>query len=238
MTSSPLRSVGPSGKDPVRGIFTLPNQITISRLFLSLVFFILVALFDQIYGPFRVPFPPIPTGGLIILDISIGVFILAAATDWVDGHLARKWKMVSTFGRIADPFVDKVFICGSFIFLIEISPLVQPWFVVVIVVREFLVSGLRSFLESRGVPFGAGWGGKLKMGFQSITIPFVILYRANFPDSRPLRYLVIALLAATLLLTVTSTVEYVDRAIRLLRSNPEPASGEGAAGPGEGPPGA
>ena len=125
--------------------------------------------------------------------------------------------MISTFGRIADPFVDKVFICGSFIFLIPITPLVQPWYVVVIIMREFLVSGLRSFLEARGVEFGAGFGGKLKMIFQSITIPVVIFYRANLPDTRPVRFVVIGFLAVTLFFTVSSTVEYVRRAVAILR---------------------
>ena len=89
---------------------------------------------------------------------------------------------------------------------------------VVIIVREFLVSGLRSFIEARGVAFGAGPGGKLKMVFQSATVPIVILYRARFDDSANMRFLVIGLLAATLVLTVTSTVEYVWRAVKLLRN--------------------
>src|ERR1041385_340413 len=170
MTSSPSLFPRSQGTDPLGGppIFNLPNQITIARLILSVVFFVLLALFDQVYGPFKIPFPPLPAGGLALLDVAIGVFILTAATDFLDGYLARKWGMVSAFGRIADPFVDKVFICGSFIFLIAISPLVQPWLVVVIIMREFLVSGLRSFLESRGIPFGAALGGKMKMVVQSI----------------------------------------------------------------------
>jgi CDP-diacylglycerol--glycerol-3-phosphate 3-phosphatidyltransferase len=222
-------------------VFNLPNQITIARLILSVVFFVLLGLFDQNYWRYvefprwlealtnnRAIFhqedwrfigqpPPLNTEGTIFLNAAIAVFILAAASDFLDGYLARKWKMISTFGRIADPFVDKVFICGSFIFLIPISPLVQPWFVVVIIMREFLVSGLRSFLEARGVAFGAGLGGKLKMVLQSIAIPAVLFYRANTPDSRPMKYLVIVLLAGTLFFTVSSTVEYVRRAVALLR---------------------
>ena len=131
MTSSPDIS-NPKPNDPSAPrshgkIFNLPNQITLSRLFISIVFFVILGLFDQIYGPFKFPHPPLPAGAIALLDVSIVLFLLAAATDYLDGYLARRWKMLSTFGRIADPFVDKVFICGSFIFLINISPLVQPW---------------------------------------------------------------------------------------------------------------
>jgi CDP-diacylglycerol--glycerol-3-phosphate 3-phosphatidyltransferase len=219
MTSLVKPAPGTGGSD--RGkVLNLPNLITISRFVLSIVFFVLLGLFDAYY--YKLVGDPLPSKAVLLLDVSIAVFILAACTDWVDGYLARKWGLVSTFGRIADPFVDKVFICGSFIFLIPITPLVPAWFVVVLIMREFLVSGLRSFLEARGVAFGAGMGGKLKMLFQSVTVPFVLFYRANHFDSRPWKIIVIVLLVLTILLTVTSTVEYVKRAIRLMRDGDSP----------------
>ena len=217
MTSSPGRPSTETGSDPVRGsVWNLPNQITIARLVLSVVFFVILGLFDWKYWRFMGQTLP-DSGAVVLLDFAITVFVLAAATDFLDGYLARKWGMISTFGRIADPFVDKVFICGSFIFLIPITPLVQPWLATVIMAREFLVSGLRSFIEARGVAFGSGWSGKWKMGVQSITVPFVLLHRANFHEVRTMRILSIALLALTLLLTVSSTVGYVRRAMALLR---------------------
>ncbi len=220
MTSSPSPSAMKTGEDPAKGaLFTLPNQLTIARLLLSVVFFVLLGIFDQKFWKFvGKPLHPDATGAILLLNISIVVFIFAALSDFLDGYLARKWGMVSTFGRIADPFVDKVFICGSFIFLIPISPLVQPWYVVVIIMREFLVSGLRSFLESRGVAFGAGWSGKLKMAFQSMTVPLVIFYRANFFNWQPMKILVISFLSLTLFLTVISSIDYVMRAVGLLTS--------------------
>jgi phosphatidylglycerophosphate synthase len=106
--------------------------------------------------------------------------------------------------------------------------MVEPWFAVVIVFREFLVSGLRSFLESRGVAFGASRSGKLKMLVQSITIPVVLFYQANLASVEPgasLRWLAVSMywitvtfLGLTLLLTVASSFGYVHRAIRLIRS--------------------
>jgi CDP-diacylglycerol---glycerol-3-phosphate 3-phosphatidyltransferase len=217
MTSSPGRPSTAASSDPARGsVWNLPNQITIARLILSVVFFVILGLFDWKYNKFIGQTLP-DSGAVVLLDFAITVFVLAAATDFLDGYLARKWGMISTFGRIADPFVDKVFICGSFIFLIPITPLVQPWLATVIMAREFLVSGLRSFIEARGVAFGSGWSGKWKMGVQSITVPFVLLHRANFHEVRAMRFLSIALLALTLLLTVSSTVGYVKRAMALLR---------------------
>ena len=197
----------------MKNLPNLPNQITISRLILSGVFFTLLGLLDQKHGRALYTAQPVPANCTLLLDLSVAVFVLTAATDFLDGYLARRWGMISTFGRIADPFVDKVFICGSFIFLIPISPLVQPWYVVVVIMREFLVSGLRSFLEGKGVAFGAGLGGKLKMICQSVTVPSVLLYRAHLVDFAPARWTVIVLLGASLVFTISSSVEYVRRAV-------------------------
>jgi CDP-diacylglycerol--glycerol-3-phosphate 3-phosphatidyltransferase len=193
-------------------LLTLPNQLTLSRLVLSLVFFAFLIVDDYYFAA------GVRDGvRTLMLNISIVVFILAAITDFFDGYLARKQKLVSTFGRLADPIVDKVFICGSFVLLVESCALVKAWIPVVILSREFLISGLRSFLESRGIAFGADIGGKLKMGVQSVTIPVVIFYEANVAGSQVWRWLTIVLLGATIVLTVASSVNYVRRAYRLLR---------------------
>jgi CDP-diacylglycerol--glycerol-3-phosphate 3-phosphatidyltransferase len=205
----------------LESIWNLPNQLTIARLGLSVVFFVLLAL--ETHGVFGAG------GRRTVLNVSIVVFVLAVVTDFLDGYLARKWGLISTFGRIADPFADKIVVCGGFVMLTGIAPrLVEPWFAVVIMFREFLVSALRSFLESRSVAFGASWSGKFKMLVQSITIPLVILYQANFappPGSDaagpPLvgYWLCVAFLALTLILTLASSVGYVQRAVALIRDN-------------------
>jgi len=214
-----------------QSILNLPNQLTIARLVLSVVFFVLLALENHLAlenrGKLFNTFGQVKMN--LMLNVSMVVFILAVITDFLDGYLARKWKLTSTFGRIADPFADKVVICGAFIMLTGVTPrLVEPWFAVVIVCREFLVSGLRSFLESRGVAFGAAFSGKLKMLVQSITIPLVIFYQANLEPaagqarsgiSAAFYWLTIAFLGLTLLLTVTSSFDYVRRAIQLIRTN-------------------
>ena len=205
-------------------LWNIPNQLTIARLILSVVFFVILAL--ETHGAFG--------AGQIkpALNISAFVFVLAVVTDFLDGYLARKWKLTSTFGRIADPFADKIVVCGGFVMLTGVAgELVEPWFAVVIIFREFLVSGLRSFLESRGVPFGASMSGKLKMLAQSITIPLVLLYEANLAVVHPdgasglatsFYWLTVGCLALTLVFTVASSVGYIQRAIQLIRGESSP----------------
>lgn len=198
-----------SGQSRPTPILNIPNQITIGRLFLSMVFFTVLVLdnYNTFVGPDRA----------FWLNVSICLFVLAAGTDFLDGYLARKWNMLSTFGRVADPIVDKVFICGSFVLLVQTSDLIASWIPVVIISREFLISGLRGFLEGRGIAFGAGMPGKLKMMLQSITIPSVLLFEANWAESSIMRNVVIILIVATIALTIGSSVQYVLRARRLLR---------------------
>jgi CDP-diacylglycerol--glycerol-3-phosphate 3-phosphatidyltransferase len=196
-------------------IWNLPNQLTIARLLLSIVFFVLLGLETSHRFELWDVRP--------ILNASILVFALAVVTDFLDGYLARKWELTSTFGRIADPFADKIVVCGGFVMLTGVSPgLVGQWFAVVILFREFLVSGLRSFLESRGVAFGAARSGKLKMVVQSIAIPAVIFYEANLSKAQgsfqvTFYWCTVGLLGLTLILTVGSCYGYVLRAVRLIR---------------------
>jgi CDP-diacylglycerol--glycerol-3-phosphate 3-phosphatidyltransferase len=128
----------------------LPNKITVARLAISLMVFVLI---PQRY-----------------FVTSLIFFLLAAGTDWIDGYLARKYKLITQFGRILDPFADKILICGVFIFLAaEPASQIASWMAVVVVGRELLVTALRSFLEQHGADFSANLAGKLKMGFQCLA---------------------------------------------------------------------
>ncbi len=101
---------------------------------------------------------------------------MAAGTDWLDGYWARKYGQVTTLGRILDPFVDKIIICGTFIFLAAVPDSgVAAWMAVVIVGRELLVTALRSYLEGEGADFSAIMSGKLKMVLQCVAV-LVSLY--------------------------------------------------------------
>ena len=154
----------------------LPNKITLSRLGLAIVFFILLGQYDQ-----RTPEP-------WILDVALLLFVVAAASDFVDGYLARATGQVTALGRVLDPLVDKVLICGAFILFtgpafVDIHghnvTEVKAWMVIVIVGRELLVTGLRGFNESVGISFAASLHGKIKMWVQSISAPAILLLVAH-----------------------------------------------------------
>lgn len=132
---------------PRSPVFNLPNQLTAARFVLAIVLFVLIEFHLWI--------------------ACLLVFAVAAITDWLDGYLARKLNLGSTLGRNLDPLVDKVLVCGAYIFLLPIREAgVLAWMVTVVVARELIITGLRSFIESRGASFGADWLGKIKMVLQ------------------------------------------------------------------------
>ena len=174
-------------------IWTLPNQLTFARLGMAGGLFALIA-FEQWWA-------------------CVVVFALAAFTDWLDGYIARTYNMGSPLGRVLDPLVDKVLTCGTFIFLLprgHAEGWLPAWMVTVVVGREFLVTGLRDYIESLGVPFGADWLGKLKLGLQvaAIVAVFLSLAVSNEWLSLLRNVLVWAMLAATVL----SGLQYVWKA--------------------------
>jgi CDP-diacylglycerol--glycerol-3-phosphate 3-phosphatidyltransferase len=141
-------------------ILNIPNLLTLGRLALSVILFVLMSQQDWMFT-------------------SLLVFIVAASTDWLDGYLARRRGETTTLGRILDPFVDKVVVIGAFIFLLAEPPEetgLAPWMVTVVVARELLVTGLRSYLEGESVAFGADWLGKVKMVLQCIAIGCILFY--------------------------------------------------------------
>ncbi|HWB14675.1 MAG TPA: CDP-diacylglycerol--glycerol-3-phosphate 3-phosphatidyltransferase [Pirellulales bacterium] len=180
-------------------VFNLPNQLTIARLVLALVLF-----------------------GLITWQYwltSLVVFVVAAATDWLDGYFARKYGLVTVLGRILDPFVDKIIICGAFICLVaDPRSGVAGWMAVVVVGRELLVTALRSFLEQQGADFSAVMSGKLKMVVQCAAVGVSLFYLSYPEGSEPawIQYLLPAAVWSALALTVYSGAEYVRRAMQLM----------------------
>src|SRR5438477_7203132 len=183
-------------------VFNLPNQLTAARLGLALILFALIATEYWIW--------------------CIVVFALAAVTDWLDGYLARKQGLVSTLGRNLDPLVDKVLVCGAYIFLLPYGNdrWLWPWMVTVVVARELVITGLRGFMESYGAKFGADWLGKIKMVLQcaALIAIFVALDAKAHEISqrdwieRTRDVCIYAMLATTLL----SGLQYLWRAVALL----------------------
>lgn len=193
----------------------LPNQITLCRLGLAIVFFALLSWFN----PNRLD------EQRWLLQVCFWIFLVAALTDILDGFLARLTQSITSFGRIVDPVVDKVIVCGAFIFFASphfwnvqqqnISS-VAPWMAVVILVRELLVSAVRSHAESSGQEFGALWTGKLKMFIQSFTVCFILGQLAwDIGWLEPVRKACVWL---TVIITAASAISYVHRARAFLLS--------------------
>ena len=187
----------------------LPNQITLARLVLAVVFFVLLAQFN------------LAAPNTLLMDVCIILFVVAALTDILDGYLARKHNQVTAVGRVLDPFVDKVLVCGAFVFLAGASfrtaggvqaTGIHPWMVVIIIGRELLVTGLRGFSEARGISFGANGFGKAKMLLQSVTAPVVMFFVAHvdhWPSWSAFLWFKPALVWVTVLVTALSMLPYV-----------------------------
>jgi CDP-diacylglycerol--glycerol-3-phosphate 3-phosphatidyltransferase len=186
-------------------VFNIPNQLTAARFFLAVGLFVLIAL----------------EGYWVECTV---VFAVAALTDWLDGYLARKQGITSTLGRVLDPLVDKVLICGAYIFLLQVRDSgLTPWMVTVVVARELVITSLRSFLENQGVRFGADWLGKIKMGLQCAALIAVFVYLdAKEADSSALDFYAMVrtgLIYAMLGATVMSGLQYLWRATLLLKTD-------------------
>lgn len=221
----------------------IPNQLTILRLFLAAAFFVVLNTSGHPWDFW----PSVPDWALIV---AIVLFIVAAITDSLDGYFARKWQVESTFGRIADPFADKVLVLGALIMLASprfaeyyatsyvppprldqhyygMTTGVYPWMVVVIVARELLVTAIRGVVESTGQKFGANWWGKAKMILQAVVIPVCLLMvlLARHDDSRIYASIAGKLMLLTVLVTVISGIPYITGARRLLAAtSSEPAA--------------
>jgi len=198
----------------------LPNQITILRLILAIIFFVALAQYSQL--------SPRPS----LLYVGLGLFAVAAVTDFLDGYLARKRNQVTALGRVLDPFVDKILVCGAFVFLAgpafcaaggrNVTGL-QAWMVVVILGRELLVTGLRGFSESRGVQFGAEFVGKAKMWIQSITVIVLLLIVALFGEAAGNVLVVQSVLVwLTVVITAGSLFTYLIKARDILSETSRP----------------
>ena len=189
-------------------VFNLANQLTAARLVLAIVLFVLIAVQAWLW--------------------CVVVFAAAAVTDWLDGFLARKQGLTSALGRVFDPLVDKVLICGAYIFLLGVPEEragLQPWMVTVVVARELIITGLRSFMENRNVSFGADWLGKLKMVLQCAALfsIFIALESWKWSDGAAERFAMIrdGLIWAMLGATALSGLQYLWRAAVVMKNEME-----------------
>ena len=216
----------------------VPNLLTGLRLLLALVFFILLAYY-QYEG----------RGDPWFLNTAFVIYLVALFTDFLDGFLARRWHVEGQFGRIVDPFVDKVLVLGSFAFfagknfiipstahpgphnVVQTLTGVAPGVVVILLARELLVTSLRGSSESSGKNFGAQFSGKLKMVVQSVTILVILVYVNYFKWLSENGYQWYAAVFrdvciwATVAITVISGVLYIQRAIAMYREHERATTG-------------
>ena len=167
----------------------LPNKLTIFRVILIpfFVFFLLSPYFEG-YGNY----------------IAVAIFIVASLTDFFDGKIARKYDLVTNFGKFMDPLADKLLVCSAMICLIETGQL-AAWIVIVIIAREFIISGFRLVASDNGVVIAASYWGKFKTTFQMLMVIVLIL---DLPG-RSFQILGTVLTYAALLLTVISLIDYM-----------------------------
>ena len=173
----------------------LPNKLTIIRVCM-IPFFVAALLFDH--------------GNNYTMRIVANVlFIIASLTDLFDGKIARKYNMVTNFGKFMDPLADKLLVCSALICLIELGQL-PAWVVIVIISREFIISGFRLVAADNGVVIAASYWGKFKTTFQMIA---VILLIFDIPALRLIANITVVIAVA---LTIISLVDYVAKNYRIL----------------------
>lgn len=205
----------------------IPNTITMTRAAMSVAFFVVLSFYRA------------PSEGVGWLWLAMSLFIAAALSDILDGYLARRWNVVSLFGRIMDPLCDKLLVLGGFVVLagqrftmnpqdvpeatfdhwglLDQASGVYPWVVVVLLARELLVTAIRSVAESKGIEFPAKWAGKLKMFIQSASLPIIMGLMAIAPPQYDAAtfWTNHILVWATVVVTVWSALPYI-AAVRTL----------------------
>ena len=167
----------------------LPNKLTIMRVILIpfFVFFLLSPYFPA-YGNY----------------IAVAIFIVASLTDMLDGKIARKYNLVTNFGKFMAPLADKLLVCSAMICLIELDRL-AAWIVIVIIAREFIISGFRLVASDNGVVIAASYWGKFKTTFQMLMV-IVLILDIQMPF---FQILGTVLTYVALILTVVSLIDYI-----------------------------
>ena len=164
----------------------LPNKLTMLRILLIPVF--MVVLYWDFPGA---------------TWVAVAIFIVASFTDLLDGKIARKYNLVTDFGKFADPLADKMLVTAALLWFVEIGQM-PAWALLIVLVREFAVSGLRMIASDKGRVIAAGWSGKVKTASTMVGLCLLMA----FPHIQPLRWAVIWVVVAT---TLYSGVEYFAR---------------------------
>lgn len=173
----------------------LPNKLTVLRV-LMVPFFVLFMLTDL--------------GGVANKWIALAIFVVASLTDLLDGKVARKYNLVTNFGKFMDPLADKLLVCSAMICLIEKGSLAS-WIVIVIIAREFIISGFRLVASDSGIVIAASYWGKFKTVFQMAMVIVLIMDLGGVFDM-----IGQVLIWVALALTIISLIDYVAKNIQVL----------------------
>lgn len=173
----------------------LPNKLTTLRV-IMIPFFVFFLLYQ---------------GGenTTFRMISLVLFIVASLTDLLDGKIARKYNLVTNFGKFMDPLADKLLVCSALICLIELKQL-PAWMVIIIISREFIISGFRLVASDNGIVIAASYWGKFKTTFQMVAVILLIL---NLPA---LTIITDICVWAALALTIISLIDYIAKNHKIL----------------------
>ncbi|MCH5262030.1 MAG: CDP-diacylglycerol--glycerol-3-phosphate 3-phosphatidyltransferase [Lachnospiraceae bacterium] len=164
----------------------LPNKLTMFRVIL-IPFFVVFMLVDiTLYDKW----------------IALGIFIIASLTDLLDGKIARKYNLVTNFGKFMDPLADKLLVCSALICLVALSK-IPAWMVIVIIAREFIISGFRLIASDNGVVIAASYWGKFKTTFQMVMICLMIA------DITAISVITAVVMWVAVVLTVVSLIDYL-----------------------------
>ena len=173
----------------------LPNKLTVLRVIMIPFFVVSLLAFP---GEVR-----------LLRNLAAAIFIVASLTDMLDGKIARKYNLVTNFGKFMDPLADKLLVCSALICLIELGQL-PSWMVIIIVSREFIISGFRLIAAEQGIVIAASYWGKFKTTFQMIAVILMIV------DLPVLHILTVACTWIALVLTVVSLVDYIAKNHKVL----------------------
>ncbi len=177
----------------------LPNKLTVFRVILIIPFVLIMLGSNAQWGWFMTVF-----GGIADYadPIALAIFIIASLTDLLDGKIARKYNLVTNFGKFMDPLADKLLVCAAMICLIELGR-IPAWIVIVIISREFIISGFRLVAADNRVVIAANYWGKFKTTFQMIMVCLMII------NIEALAVLTQIVMWIALVLTVVSLVDYL-----------------------------
>ncbi|PKM50643.1 MAG: CDP-diacylglycerol--glycerol-3-phosphate 3-phosphatidyltransferase [Firmicutes bacterium HGW-Firmicutes-7] len=166
----------------------IANKFTMLRVILIPFFLLVLYLFPENYANY----------------VAVVIFMIASATDWLDGYLARSRNLVTNFGKFMDPLADKLLVSAALIYLVEQGD-IAAWIVIIIISREFVISGVRLVAATSGKVIAASWWGKVKT-FTTMIMIIVVLFQFQI---RYIEYIELILIYASTILTVISALDYI-----------------------------